>query len=148
MIISLVILGLTILALGLMSLLGRTPERIAGAAVVIYLVAVPLVEGLKIGELRLGVAMAEFALFLLFWALSERFSRWWLTAAAGFQLISVLSFVTPLFFDQLFLVWTGVAIRLGAWSLVVIALFFAAYEAWTLGRGNKDPSNGKPYAPT
>jgi hypothetical protein len=146
-IVSLIVLGLTVLALGLMSLLGRVPERIAVVAILTYLVAVPLLEDLKIGELRLGVAIAEFALFLFLWALAERFSRWWLTAAAGFQLISVLSFAVPLFFDQVFLVWTGVAARLGAWSLVVIALFFAAFEAWARDRASKDTPNGKPYAP-
>jgi hypothetical protein len=139
--ISLAVLGFTALTVALLAVRGGEPERWAALAVIIYLVAVPALEGVKVGEWRVGVAIAETVLFLALWILAERNARWWLTAAAGFQLISVLTFVAPMFFDH-FLVWTGVAIRLGAWILVTFALLFAVYEVSLLHRHRQENRYG------
>lgn len=139
--VSLLILGFTVLVVSLLAVRGQEPERWAALAVIVYLVAVPLLEGVKIGEWRLGVALAETGLFLVLWTLAERHARWWLTAAAGFQFISVLTFVAPVFFDH-FLVWTGVAVRLGAWVLVTFTLLFAVYEVSLLHRHRQEPRHG------
>ena len=66
-------------------------------------------------------------LFVLLWWLAERSDRWWLTAAAGFQLIAVLSFSIP-FIASGTLVLTGVAARFGAWVLITICFFVGVVE--------------------
>lgn len=138
--ISAVILAATLLALALLWWFGGRGERWAVAAVGVYLVAVPMVAPIEIQNWRVGVAGAETVLFLVFWFLAERTNRWWLTAAAGFQLISVLTFVVSAFGGD-YLVLTGFAARMAAWVLVTFTFVFGAWEAWAAERLKKMESS-------
>lgn len=131
----------TLVGLGVLLRFGERCDRIAVGMVVIYLVAVPFLEAFKIDNWRVGVSIAEVGLFLGFWFLAERTSRGWLTAAAGFQLISVLSFLPPLTNSDL-MVWTGVAARYGSWGLVTLTFFAGALEAWGQRRLRLEAKHG------
>ncbi len=122
-----ILLGATLLGLALLALNGGRYERIAVAALAVYMVVVPLATPIRIENWRVGVAALEVVLFVLLWWLAERSNRWWLTAAAGFQLIAVLSFSIP-FIAPGALVLTGVAARFGAWVLITICLFVGVVE--------------------
>ncbi|MGQ3111495.1 MAG: hypothetical protein ACT6RD_03295 [Brevundimonas sp.] len=122
-----ILLGLSLLGLGLLALNGGRYEKIAAVAFIAYLVVVPLAATIRIENWRIGVAVLEVVLFVLLWWLAERSDRWWLTAAAGFQLIAVLSFSIP-FIAPGTLVLTGVAARFGAWVLITICFFVGVVE--------------------
>jgi hypothetical protein len=145
-VIQLALLALTLAGLILLVWRGQWQERAAAAAVTVYLAATPLLEPIKFLNWRVGVAGAELVLFLIFWGLAEAARRWWLTAAAGFQLIAVLSFLVPIAIPDLF-VWTGVAVRYGAWSLITFTLFAGAWEAWADSRFRRELDHGKPPRP-
>lgn len=121
-------LGLT-LAIGAgVAWFGNRLERAAAAAIGIYLILTPALETLRVQNFRAGLAGLELVLFLVFWLAAEKSNRWWLTAAAGFQLISVISFLVPFLLDNVF-VLTGVTLRLGAWALVLTSMAFGVWEA-------------------
>jgi len=122
-------LVVSIVGLVLLAVFGRHWERIAVACFTAYLVAVPLVEDITIEHWRLGVAVVETLLFLVLWLLAERASRWWLTAAAGFQIITLSTFVIPWIAPHN-LLWSGVIFRMATWSLITLTFFAGAWEAW------------------
>ena len=121
------LLALTILAGTGLAWFGNRLERAAMLAIAIYLVATPFAAIIQFDSWRSGLLILEVILFLVFWAAAEASNRWWLTAAAGFQLISVISFAMPLLLSDM-LVLTGILMRLGAWCLVVIAMGFGVFE--------------------
>jgi hypothetical protein len=125
---ALLLLILTIAGLACLAWKGDRPERVAALCVLAYLAAVPLLEPLKVLNWRAGVALAELGLFIAFWTLAERSRRWWLTAAGGFQIISLASFALPWIFGGLF-TWTGVMLRNAVWVLILFTLFAGAWEA-------------------
>ncbi len=122
-------LFVTIIGLALLSIFGRRWERIAVACFAAYLIAVPLVENITIVHWRLGVAIVEVLLFLALWGLAERASRWWLTAAAGFQIITLSTFIIPWIAPHN-LLWSGVIFRMCAWALITLTFFVGAWESW------------------
>lgn len=131
----------TLVGLGVLLRFGERADRITVGLVVVYLVAVPFLEPFKVDNWRIGVSVAEVSLFLVFWIMAERTSRGWMTAAAGFQFISVLSFLPPLMQSDL-MVWTGVAARYGAWGLVTLTFFAGALEAWGHRRFRLEANHG------
>lgn len=131
----------TFVGLGVLLKFGERADRIAVGLVVVYLVAVPLLEPIKIDNWRVGVLIAEACLFVAFWVMAERTSRGWMTAAAGFQLISVLTFLPPQMRSDL-MVWTGVAARYGAWGLVTLTFFAGALEVWGQRRYRLEANHG------
>lgn len=141
--IAAILLGLSVLGLAMLVLNGGRYERIAVAVFIAYLVIVPIVTPIRIDNWRLGVAVTDLVLFGLLWGLAERSDRWWLTAAAGFQLIAVLSFSIP-FIAPGTLVWTGVAARFGAWVLITICFFVGVLEARARRRPIRSSQNGVP----
>lgn len=113
---------------------GGWEERAVGGMVLALLILVRLVEPIQIGTWRAGVAGLEIAfLFAILWLTYVR-DRWWLTALAGFQLISVLTHVIPLLTAGRHFVWTAVTIRLEVWLLICITFFVGAWEAWAARR--------------
>lgn len=107
---------------------GNRLERLSIVAIAAYLVLTPFASLIRIENWRVGLLALEASLFLVFWFMAERSNRWWLTAAAGFQLISVVSFALPFLLPNVF-VLTGMMFRLGAWALVILAMGFGVYEA-------------------
>ncbi|EDX79154.1 hypothetical protein BBAL3_311 [Brevundimonas sp. BAL3] len=101
---------------------GRRPERIAAGSVLAAFVATQMVTPLEISGWRVGVASVDVATFLaLFW-LTVRFDRWWLVAASGAQLVTVLTHALALAAPTL-LLRTNVEVR---WMLGVALLALLA----------------------
>lgn len=121
---------LVISAFGLTALLafGGRAERVAAVLIIANIVSTPFLEPFKIGEWRAGLAVLETVLFLALWAIVEIRGRWWLTAAAGLQLIVVLSHLLAL--SGAYFIWTAVSIRIGAAGLMSLTFFVGAWEAW------------------
>lgn len=118
-------------AVGLLLLLvfGDRSDRWMVVAIVATLAIASVVEPLRYGTVRIGIAAVELSFFILLWVYAERTNRAWATAAAGFQLISVLSF-TPVLLGASPFVWTGVALRYGAWGLITLTYIGGALECW------------------
>lgn len=135
--------GLSVLAALALLIFGRRPERAAGLAVLLYLLATPAMQSIAIEGWRLGIAVLELALFLCFWLMAERWNRWWLTAAAGFQLILVLSFVVVLIIPDTY-VWSGVVARYAAWCLVLVSMIGGLWEARVFSTSGLPTSPGYP----
>lgn len=121
---------------GVLALLrfGEWEERAVAVMVVALLVLVRLVEPFQIGSWRAGVAGLEVCFLIATLWLAYARDRWWLTALAGFQLISVLTHVIPLLAYGRHFVWTAVTIRLEVWLLICITFFVGAWEAWAARR--------------
>lgn len=113
---------------------GDWEERSVGVMVLALLILVRIVEPIQIGTLRAGVAGLEIAFLLAIVALAYVRDRWWLTALAGFQLISVLTHVFPLLAADRHFSWTAITIRLEVWLLICITFFVGAWEAWAARR--------------
>lgn len=121
------LLLLSILAIGGLLILGRWPERFAGAALLLAMLLSPIVSALQVGDLRWGVALVSCGLATSLIYLSFVADRWWLLAAAGIQLISPITFAlaaTPLDVH----VWAAVSIRLAVWFQLMLAALFGVLE--------------------
>lgn len=140
-----VIIGITLLGVLALWRYGAWEERLVGAMVIVLLVLVRLVEPLQVGTWRAGVAGLELTFLIAILALVYLRDRWWLTALAGFQLISVLTHVAILVAPH-HLVWTAVTVRLGVWLLICVTFLAGAWEAWADRRHARegqfhDPAN-------
>lgn len=126
---------LLVATLGAIFLLFRATliERIAAILIFAYWAVCFLIVKLDAPLAQNGFGMADLGLFLAFWALAEWRPRWWLTAAAGFQLVAVITHTLPWFFPEAFL-WAAVTIRLGSWVLVLLACYTSAWEARLIRR--------------
>lgn len=130
---TIAIIGLTLFGVIALWRFGAGEERLVGAMVLALLVLVHLVEPIQIGTWRAGVAGLELTFLIAVWTLACLRDRWWLTALAGFQLISVLTHVTVLVAPH-HLIWTAVTVRLGVWLLICATFFAGAWEAWAARR--------------
>jgi hypothetical protein len=121
---------------GVLALLrfGEREERAVAVMVLALLVLVRVVQPIQIGTWRAGVAGLEAAFLVAILILASRKDRWWLTALAGFQLISLLTHVVPLIAQNRYFTWTAVTIRLEVWLLICITFFAGAWEAWAARR--------------
>lgn len=122
------LLALSIVAIGLLLIRGRLPERIAGLALLGSMVLTPLVAAYHWGDLRWGVGLVELALAVVLVWLSYACDRWWVLAAAGVQLASVIVIAlsaTPLDIQ----IWASVTVRLAVWLQLMILALFGVVEA-------------------
>lgn len=112
-------LFLTAAALGLLFWMGRRPERIAGACLLILMVGSGLVDQNLAWQLPL---LSLSAAAVLAW-LSLAYARWWLIFALGLQLLAVTTHLIPLI-DSDYRIWAAVTLRLVIWiGLMLLALF-------------------------
>ncbi|QDH72080.1 hypothetical protein [Brevundimonas sp. M20] len=128
------IIGVTLVGVLALFCFGGWEERLVGVLVLALLVLVPLLEPLQIGTWRAGIAALELVFLIAILWLTYARDRWWLTALAGFQLISVLTHLVPLLADGRHFVWTAVTIRMEVWLLICITFFVGAWEAWAARR--------------
>lgn len=107
---------------------GRTPERLAGVALLAAQTATPLVAHLQLGGLRIGVASVSLALTAALVALALYGRRWWLLAAAGVQLIALASWAYQAL-DPDAQVWAAVTFRIIVWMELMALAVFGLFEA-------------------
>jgi hypothetical protein len=99
--------------------MGRRPERIAGACLLILMVGSGLVDQNLAWPLPL---LSLSAAAVLAW-LSLAYTRWWLILALGLQLLAVTTHLIPLI-DSDYRIWAAVTLRLVIWvGLMLLALF-------------------------
>ena len=125
-----VLLAIGVLALILLMRFGDWGERTASLTYLAAIAVTPLVDDLHLQNWRYGVAGVEVGVLIVVWVLAEIRERWWLTAAAGFQLIAVLTFLIPWIMPPgAYFVWTEVTIRHAVWLLLVLTFFAGAWES-------------------
>ncbi|RZI98648.1 MAG: hypothetical protein EON90_12660 [Brevundimonas sp.] len=134
---NLVILFANLAALVLLVSKGDASERWAAGFILLTIVSEIFVDGLTIGTWRLGIALVNAGLLAAFWILATRADRWWLIFASAVQLLIVISALMPILSGG-FMVHTGIAIRLGLWTLVSLILFFGVWEACAARRLSKE----------
>ena len=109
---------------------GRSPEKIAAAALSITMYGTPLLDWIEIAGVRVAASGISLGLFLTLLILSVRADRWWLLAAAGVQLLSIATWGLT-FATAEVEVWAGVTIRLIVWVLLMLTAIIGIFEART-----------------
>ncbi len=107
---------------------GLRPERFAAAAVLLGFAATQLVTPLEISGWRAGVALVDVLLLAALLWLTVRFDRWWLVAASGAQLVTVMTHALALAAPQI-LLRTNVEVRWGLGLALLAFLSLAPIEA-------------------
>ena len=123
--------GLTLVTYATLAVLlwkGRTPERLAGVALVIAQTLTPLVAHLELGGVRIGVAGVSLGLTVALASLALFGRRWWLLAAAGVQLIALASWAYQ-FMDPNSQIWATVTFRIIVWMELMVLAMFGLFEA-------------------
>ncbi|MGH7019921.1 MAG: hypothetical protein ACREEY_08580 [Brevundimonas sp.] len=126
--VQIILLLANLIAFSLLLWRGGTVERLAVAATTVGLILSALLVPWDIDGFRVGVMLVDVALFAALWALAEHGRRWWLVAAAGFQLIMVVSHLAP-FFAHERLGWAAVTLQWVAWTFVSLSAFAGVWEA-------------------
>jgi hypothetical protein len=135
------------IALGILSLIaavtlwrcGDRDERAAVVLMAAVALLTPLVDHLQNGGLRWAVAVLDGLNFVGLVAIAFVRRRWWPIPLAGCQLIVALTHVVGMASDHW--VWTAVTVRIAAWCVILLILFFAAYEAHIVRRYGLETSN-------
>jgi len=123
-----ILLIITVVTLGVMTVLGRWPERAVALALVIVLLVTPWLEPYAIGKLRWAVALSSLGLFAVLLGLGMAVNRWWLLAAAGCQFVAVSTYLAALMRpDALF--WSAVTIRWVVWLELMLIALLGVWEA-------------------
>lgn len=135
------LLPANLIALALLLRYGGTEDRLGAVVFAGALIITPFVDHVLWGSWKAGAAGVDVLMLIGFWILAERYDRWWLVMAAGFQLIAVITFVIPWFQPGAYFVWTGVTLRIGVWLLLSITLFIGAWEAWAAQRFAREATN-------
>jgi len=91
-------------------------------------VATQFVTPLEISGWRIGVALVDVSMLAALLWLTVRFDRWWLVAASGAQLVTVLTHALALAAPQI-LLRTNVEVRWGLGLALLALLFLAPFEA-------------------
>lgn len=125
-----VILAATLVILLALAWVGQRADRIGAAAFMVVLLGSPLLYPLEIGNIRWAVALMSVLFLAVLIGLVSVSRRWWIIAAAGFQLAATATYAIALAQPQL-LIWTGVSLRLVLWILQMLACLFGILEAWS-----------------
>lgn len=120
--------ALSFVALALLLIKGRNPERLAGLALLIAMIGTPLIDHWFVGGVRVGVALLGLGLFASLFSLAMTADRWWLLAATGVQLLSLGSWLLALLKPETQL-WAGVSFRMLVWAELMILACFGVWEA-------------------
>jgi len=120
------LLAISIVALAMLLVAGKTAERVAAVTLFVLMFASPYLarEGPFAHALVSGLALA----ILLFLAL--RYERWWLIGAAGLQLVVFSTHFAPLLIPQE-TIWGAVTLRIVIWqALMALCLFAIGESRW------------------
>lgn len=116
----------SMLALVMLAVAGRAPERIAAATLTCLMFASPFLSR----EGPVEHAMASGLAFAILLVLALRCERWWLIGAAGFQLVVFSTHFAPLVIPQE-RIWPTVTLRLILWEgLMALCLFAVGESRW------------------
>jgi hypothetical protein len=138
------VLGLSVVSIGLQLWLGRTAERVAGIAFLVAMLGTPLVDGLQIGGLRWGVGLLALGLFGTLAWLSLIAERWWLTAAAGVQLLSIATYLVAVLNPDV-QVWASVSFRIVVWTELMLIGLFGVWESRAAPYARPVPRQPEPH---
>lgn len=138
---TITLLTANLIALALLLRFGGGEDRLGAAVFAAALIITPLVDHILLGSWKAGAASVDAFMLIGFWILAERYDRWWLAMAAGFQLIAVITFIIPWLQPGAYFIWTGVTLRIGVWLLLSFTLFIGAWEAWAARRFAKEAIN-------
>lgn len=113
----------SMVAVVIMLVLGKFPERLAAIILTALMFAAPFLalEG------AVPLAAASGITLLVLVGLSLRYDRWWLIFAAGLQLVAFSTHFAPLLLPQSG-IWAAVTLRLVLWEVLVVVCFFAVGE--------------------
>lgn len=145
-----VILAATLVILLTLAWVGQRADRIGAAAFMAVLLGSPLLYPLEIGNVRWAVALMSVLFLTVLIGLVSVSRRWWIIAAAGFQLAATSTYAIALAQPEL-LIWTGVSLRLVLWILQMFACLFGVLEAWSHRKTShpidrvRRPSNSAEY---
>lgn len=139
--------GLSLFSIGLQLCLGRTVERVAAVAFFIAMTVTPMVDHLQIGGLRWGVGLLALGLFGTLSCLSLVAERWWLTAAAGVQLLSIATYLVALLNPDV-QVWASVTFRIVVWTELMLIGLFGVWEARAAPYARPAPKPGASFRTT
>jgi hypothetical protein len=116
--------AISIIALAMLLVAGKTAERIAATTLVILMFASPYLarEGPVAHALVSGSAFAILAFLAL------RYERWWLIGAAGLQLVVLSTHFAPLLIPQE-TIWGAVTLRIVIWQALMALCVFAIGES-------------------
>lgn len=107
---------------------GLRPERLSAAAVLLGFVATQFVTPLEVSGWRFGVALVDMSMLAALLWLTVRFDRWWLVAASGAQLVTVMTHGLALVAPHI-LLRTNVEVRWGLGLALLAFLALAPLEA-------------------
>ena len=124
------ILAATIVILSALAWVGQREDRIGAGAFMVVLLGSPLLYPFEVGNIRWAVALMSVGFLAVLIGLVAASRRWWIIAAAGFQLAATSTYAIALARPEL-LIWTGVSLRLVLWILQMIACAFGILEAWS-----------------
>ena len=118
--------ALSVIALAILLAAGKTPERVAAAALVALMFASPYLarEGPIAHALASGSALAVLIYLTL------RYERWWLIGAAGLQLVVFSTHFASLVIPQE-RIWGAVTLRIVLWqALIALCLLAIGESRW------------------
>lgn len=140
MIVAVVAFAFNLVGLTLIVRNGGRWDRAAAAVVLAGILVEPFIDHVTVGTWRAGVAMLNLTLLLTYWLISMQTNRWWLVLLCSVQLMALVTHVFPLLSDDHF-TRSGVQFRQGAWLLITLLLFAAAWEAWAARRFSREAKN-------
>lgn len=132
----------TVLVLAGLLWFGQREDRLGAAVFVTAILAPPVLEPLVIGNVRWGLGLMSIGLLTSLIALVMVSRRWWIIAAAGFQLAATSSYAIAIAQPEL-LIWTGVSLRLVLWMLQMVACGFGIAEAVSARRNSQSHSRAQ-----
>lgn len=114
----------SILALALLLVAGKAPERIAAATLTILMFVSPYLTR----EGPIWPALASGLTLMVLVVLALRYERWWLIGAAGLQLVIFSTHFAPLIIPQQY-IWPSITLRLILWGAIMVLCLFAVGES-------------------
>jgi len=116
----------SVIALAILLAAGKTPERVAAAALVALMFASPYLAR----EGPIGHAFVSGSALAVLISLALRYERWWLIGAAGLQLVVFSTHFASLVIPQE-RIWGAVTLRIILWqALIALCLFAIGESRW------------------
>ena len=122
---------------------GGREERLASAAFLVSIAVTLLFRDQRWPALQRGAFVADSALLVTFFVMAMRTSRFWPLAAAGFQLLAVMTHVAKMI-DPALQQWAYITAGVIWTYLVLVTIAIGTWNAW---RGRSQPAKAVAAAP-